>query len=93
MAKLIKEIIVGKYKVKQYDFDKTKIIAGSCPDCIHVVAYHPDLKLFRCRNIECSLTANEDGFVIFSNKLRKQGLKKPIEVPTQKGNDENISVD
>ena len=83
MTRLVKEIIVGKYKVKQYNFSKTQIIAGSCPDCIHVVAYHPDFKIFRCRNIECGLIANDDGYVIYSNKMRQQGIKKPIEVPAE----------
>lgn len=86
MTKLIREILVGKQKVKQYDFSKTKTIAGSCPDCIHVVAYYPEHKFFKCTNIKCSFVANDDGYVIYSTAMRKEGIVKPLEIPSEENN-------
>ena len=56
MAKLIEEIIIGKRKLKRYYFKKENLIAGPCPECMHVVTFYENDKTLRCTNKECSFT-------------------------------------
>lgn len=86
MAKLIKEIIVGRKKFKQYDFKKENLIAGSCPECLHPVTFHEQHDLYKCTNKECYFMANKNGVMVYSTEMRKKGKKEFLEVPTLEEN-------
>lgn len=83
MAKLIKKIIIKNQEFKQYQLNKTKLIAGSCPECMHVVTFYDDRQQFRCTNKECCFIANSDGIMIYSTEMKNKGIKKTLIVPTE----------
>lgn len=83
MARLIKEIVVGKKTFKQYELKKENLIAGSCPECLHPVTYYENENKFACTNKECSFIANENGFMIYSTEMKNKGIKKLIKLPCE----------
>ena len=77
-----KIIKIGRKSYEYYDYlRKDCLIAGACPDCMHVVTYKQTTERFECRNPECFFLANKDGFKIFSTEMKNKGIKQPIEVP------------
>lgn len=86
MAKLIEEIIVGRKKYKRYLFKKENLIAGSCPECLHPVTFYEEDRTLRCTQKDCFFIANEEGIMIYSTEMKKKGIKKPLEITTDKIN-------
>lgn len=63
--------IVGKY-----DFKKSRLIAGICPDCKHIVMYREQFDLFECSNKDCFFIANKHGVVICNNQMKTKAEKE-----------------